>query len=101
MAADKAFMEKIVEKLAPLGDVKSRVMFGGYGIFYEGNMFALISGSTLFLKADAANLDDFKKAGSKQYKPMPYYEAPVEIINDAGRLREWAKKSIAIPPKKK
>ena len=65
MPANKEFMEKVVAKLSPLGDVKARPMFGGYGIFYEGNMFALISGTGLFFKADDANIADYQQAGSR------------------------------------
>jgi len=50
MAADKGFLEHVIILLSPLSSISSRSMFGGYGIFSEGNMFALISGSTLFSK---------------------------------------------------
>jgi len=32
---------EFVERLLPLGDVSSKKMFGGYGIFEAGTMFAL------------------------------------------------------------
>ena len=37
-----------VERLLPLGDVTSKRMFGGYGIFIEAKMFGLIDGEQTF-----------------------------------------------------
>ncbi len=38
-----ALADTLVDKLATLGDVSSRKMFGGYGIFESGSMFALVT----------------------------------------------------------
>ena len=96
MAADKAFMEHVVDLLSSLGGISSRSMFGGYGIFSEGNMFALISGATLFFKVDDSNISNYTNADSKQYKPMPYYEVPAALFEDVAKLQVWAQESIAI-----
>ena len=96
MAADSVFMEKVIGLLSPLGDISSRPMFGGYGIFSEGNMFALISGSTLFFKVDDSNITNYTRAGSRQHKPMPYYEVPSTILNNTDLLHEWAELSIIV-----
>jgi DNA transformation protein len=71
-------------------------MFGGYGIFHEGKMFALIKGSGLFFKVDNSNLSEYEKAGSQQFRPMPYYKVPQDVFADPGTLRNWAGKSIEI-----
>ncbi len=63
MAADAEFNEHVMELLAPFGEVRSRAMFGGYGIFHEDDMFALISGSALYFKIRDANRADFENAG--------------------------------------
>lgn len=101
MPADNAFMERVTGLLSPLGNITSRPMFGGYGIFSEGNMFALISGSTLFFKVDDTNRETYTKAGSSQHKPMPYFEVPKQILNDNDKLHEWARVSIAVAAKGK
>jgi DNA transformation protein len=101
MPADNKFMEKVIGLLSPLGEINGRPMFGGYGVFSEGNMFALISGAALFFKVDDSNKDAYIKAGSKQYKPMPYYEVPDQIFNNSDKLKEWAKLSIALASKAK
>lgn len=101
MPADSKFMEKVIALLAPLGEISSRPMFGGYGVFSEGNMFALISGAALFFKVGDSNKEIYVQAGSHQYKPMPYLEVPDAVMNDGGKLKEWAKLSISVADKSK
>ncbi len=92
-------------RLAPLEGISSKAMFGGYGIFHQGAMFALISGDGLFFKVDDANKAEYLAAGSSQYKPMPYYRVPPAVFKDTKQLLAWADKSIRIahagPAKKK
>ncbi len=104
MAADPELAKKVMQLLAPLGDIGSRAMFGGFGIFSGADMFALISGSALFFKVDDSNRATYVDAGSAQYKPMPYYRVPPEVLQDSAKLHDWARASIAVAqaaPKKK
>ena len=105
MATEKDFINEVLELLSPIGGITSKSMFGGYGVFNEGKMFALVKGNDLFFKVDSSNLPDYEKAGSPQYKPMPYYKVPSEVFVDPSSLREWAGKSVKIahmtPAKKK
>jgi len=94
--ANKEFLDHIVELLAPLGEVSGKSMFGGYGLFHDGTMFALISGTGLFFKVDGSNRTGYEKAGSKQYKPMPYYQVPPEVLQDTVRLLDWARASLMV-----
>ncbi len=96
MTADTSYLNHVMDLLAPLGDIQNRAMFGGYGIFHEGDMFALISGSTLYFKVNESNLAAYEKAGSARFKPMPYYEVPAEIMEDSATLHDWARTSVAI-----
>ncbi len=96
MKADAGYHEHVMELLEPIGNVTSRAMFGGYGIFHEGDMFALITGSALFFKVDESNRAVYERAGSRQFRPMPYYEVPAEIMEDTALLRMWAGISMAI-----
>ena len=85
--------------LAPLGPVEARRMFGGYGIFHQGLMFALIADGSLYLKADAETRDRFTAAGSeaftyyKQDKPyqLSYYLAPEDFFEDDEARGAWAR----------
>lgn len=88
---------EIVNTLSSVRDVNSRKMFGGYGIFESGSMFALIdSAGTVFFKADDSNLAQFEAAKSEKHSRMPYYAVPVDVLEDVDSLREWATTSIEI-----
>lgn len=87
----------LTEALAPLGDVTSKKMFGGYGIFEAGKMFALVnSKGVVHLKADDANRQRFEERGATPHGKMPYYEVPAEVMSDSEELRAWAAESIAV-----
>jgi DNA transformation protein len=104
MLASKEFFDLVLEKLASLGAVTGKSMFGGFGVFHEGEMFGLISNDVLYLKADGSNRAEYEKRSSRQYKPMPYFNVPADIFEDNNELRTWAEKSVAIAhaaPKKK
>ena len=92
-----AIAERLVEKLSTLGDVSSRKMFGGYGIFESGSMFALItSDGIVHLKVDDSNRAKFEKAGSEKFGRMPYYEIPANVLKNTRSLRSWASASLAL-----
>ncbi len=86
-----------MELLGPVGDVTIKAMFGGYGIFEDGDMFVLISrDDRIYFKVDDTNRADYEAAGAEQFKPMPYYEVPEEVLADEESFVEWAGRSIAI-----
>ncbi len=85
------FKDEIVEMLLPVGEVTSRSMFGGFGIFESGDMFAIIDSSArLYFKADATTKARYEAAGSEQHKPMPYFEVPADVAENRASLIEWA-----------
>jgi len=78
-------------------------MFGGYGLYREGLMFGLVADDTLYLKADDRSRAEFIDQGltpfiyHKQGKPyrMSYYLVPLEALEDAELLCQWAEKGYA------
>jgi TfoX/Sxy family transcriptional regulator of competence genes len=49
VATDKAFIERLLEKMSPL-DVVAKPMFGEYGLYFKGKNFAIVGDNTLFIK---------------------------------------------------
>ena len=95
--AKREYADYIVDKLSGVGDVTSRAMFGGFGIFHEGLMFALISDDILYFKVDDSNRDMYEKAGSSRFPHgISYWEVPAEVFEDTAMLHKWANISIAI-----
>lgn len=81
----------VVALCAPLGDVAGKAMFGGFGVFCDGLMFALITREgDLYLKADDENRPAFEKAGLEKYGKMPYHQAPEGILGKWASLKPWA-----------
>ena len=97
MKAGHEYLDFIMEELSPIGDIKSRAMFGGYGIFHQGLMFALISEDALYFKVSESNHDMYKKAKSKPFPHgISYWEVPTDVLEENTRLHEWANISIEI-----
>ena len=89
--------EDIQNRLAELGDIRIKKMFGGYGIFEEDKMFALIdSKGPVFFKTDETNQARFEEAGSEKHARMPYFSVPEEVLSEDDLLREWARLSSRI-----
>ena len=94
------FIAYLLEQLAPLGDVRARSMFGGFGIYRGDRMFALVADDTLYIKADAVNRADFESRGLEpfryemrgEWKQMSYWQPPAEAMDDREVLCEWARK---------
>ena len=97
MNVSPEYLNFVMEKMSPVGDIKSRAMFGGYGIFHEGLMFALISEDILYFKVNESNRDMYQKAHSKPFPHgISYWEVPTDVLEENARLHEWAKISMEI-----
>lgn len=89
--------DALVDALQSLGEVSSKKMFGGYGIFGDGVMFALVDSSgTPFLRVGDSNQTRFDKASSDKHSRMPYFSIPPAIFGDQSKLEEWAADSLEI-----
>lgn len=94
MAIDPAYVEDILHRLAELGPVAAKPMFGGRGIFLDGLMFAKISpDNVVAFKADDRNRASFVEAGMRKSGKMPYYEATAEQLEDDGAFVEAARQA--------
>lgn len=88
----------VVDLMRPWAPVQSRPMFGGFGLYREGRMFALIANETLYFKADPINMAVFFQHGLQPFTyqsgdktaTLKYFAAPAEVYDDAGQMAEWA-----------
>ena len=71
MPVPDSFRDRVMTDLEPLGDIRARAMFGGYGIFEDGDMFGLMSGSVLFFKIGEGNRAAFEAVGAEQFNRCP------------------------------
>ncbi len=96
MSVPDSFRDRVMTDLEPLGDIRARAMFGGYGIFEDGDMFGLMSGSGLFFKMGDANRAAFEAIEAEQFNRMPYFRVPDRVMDDAGLLQEWTHAAIEV-----
>ncbi|HZP19183.1 MAG TPA: TfoX/Sxy family protein [Bauldia sp.] len=99
------FQAQLEELFAPLGGVTFRRMFGGIGIFREGIMFALVSGDTLYLKADDVTSPAYAAEGSAPWTypgmrgkatAMPYWRLPDRLLDEPEEFVAWARAAFAV-----
>jgi len=104
MSRPRAFADQVVARLSPLGPVRARGMFGGFGIYHEDLMFALIASTRLYFKVDDDTVERFEAAGCAPFTyargegkriVMSYREAPAGAIDDPDALLPWAELGLA------
>jgi DNA transformation protein and related proteins len=102
-ARQDAFVTHVLDQLDAVGPVRARAMFGGFGLYLRGVMFALIADETLYFKTDTVNRGAFEEAGmgpfvfeSKGRKiATSYHQAPPDTLEDAEALAELARGAYA------
>lgn len=100
------FESFVLDQLADLGDLASRKMFGGIGLYARGLFFGIIARDQLYLKVDDATRGAFEAAGSVPFRPyrtrggtMRYYSVPVTVLESAPELVRWARTAVRVARK--
>lgn len=97
------FVEHVREVMAHWAAISVRKMFGGFGLYREGLMFALIADDTLYFKTDADNVAQFAQAGSTPFVyqsagrsvQMSYWSAPADNLESPAEMRDWCQFAYA------
>ena len=50
MASDRQFVEFLLDQITGAGEVTYKAMFGEYGLYADGKLFALVCDNKLFIK---------------------------------------------------
>ena len=90
------FVQELLEAWAP---VSARRMFGGYGLYHEGLMFAIVMDQRLYLKADEVNRPEFEALGLAPFTyaikgkavALSYWAAPDAVFDAPEEAIHWAK----------
>lgn len=98
-AARPPFVEHCIELLAPLGSVRVRRMFGGWGLYVDELFVALIAFDRLYLKGSVATNAQFEAAGCEPFiydghgEPvrLGYWTAPPDALDSPALMQPWAR----------
>ena len=87
-----------------MGPVSSKRMFGGWGLFLDGKMFAIIENNTLYFKADKKTKTyyedrhltafSYQRKGKTCY--LSYYQAPEEVFESSDAMLHWGKMAFEV-----
>ena len=93
MSTDKAFVEFVLDQIENAGEITAKKMFGEYGVFSDGKIFALICDNKLFIKPTEAG-----RAFIRNVVEAPPYKGakPSFLIEDKLDDREWLSELIRI-----
>ena len=102
MATVSELVRFLCESLTPLGAITARRMFGGYAVYCDGVVFALVAHNVLYFKTDDGNRSDYEALGLPPFKPfddkptvMPYFPPPESALDDPEELMLWARPALA------
>ena len=95
-----SFKSFVLDQLADLNGRTSRAMFGGYGLSLRGTFFGIVHKGRLYFKVTEITVPRYKEHGMKPFRPnarqtlKSFYEVPVDIIEDAEALTNWATQAV-------
>ena len=94
------FKDFVLDQLADLRGLTCRAMFGGYGLYQHTAFFGIIHKGRLYFKVTPTTVEQYKAHGMSPFRPNPkqtlrsFYEVPIEIVEDAEQLTDWAAASV-------
>ena len=99
----EGFIDYVMELLGPFGTVRPRRMFGGWGVYLDGLMFAIVSDDTLYLKADELNRVEFEQAGCEVFgyarkgkrATLNFFRTPEDAMESPELMLPWARTAYA------
>jgi len=100
MATEQKTVEFILEQMEAAGSVSAKKMFGEYGLYLDGKLFALVCDDQLFLKptpAGRAYATDLPE-GSPYPGAKPCLLVPGDLWDESEWLAELARITAAALP---
>ena len=97
------FLDYVIEILSKYVRIKASAMFGGYGLYSDGLIFAIVAYDELYFKADKDSKIFYESFGSESFKydgkgkliSMSYYKAIPEIFEDEEMMQKWMDTALA------
>jgi DNA transformation protein len=98
-------IEFILDQLSALGGVEARPMFGGFGLYLDGDFFGILYKERLYFRVSEDTINDYTSRKMKPFEPFAgrqgksrgYYEVPVEVVESPVDLVKWARAARQAP----
>ena len=97
---DSGFIEFLCDQLANLPEmVTVKPMFGGHGLYLDTRFFAIVGYGRVYFKTNYRTRPKYEAHGMDVFKPSEkqvlkhYLEVPVDILEDADTLCQWAEEA--------
>lgn len=95
-------VEHCIELLSPIGAVRVRRMFGGYGIYVDELFVAIVAWDRLYLKANTESRARFEAAGCEPFiydskgqgVSLGYWSAPADAMESPAMMAPWARLAL-------
>jgi len=97
-------LEELCARLARLGELSARRMFGAVGLYAGDVFFGLIDEGVLYFKVDEETVAAYRARGAGPFRPFKdrpeqamhgYYEVPEGVLERDEELLEWARNACA------
>ena len=60
---DHSFQERVMTRMGVLGNITSRAMFGGLGLYWRDVIFGIVFRDRLYLKVDDQSRPEYERRG--------------------------------------
>ena len=96
------FVDYVIhDLLSELDGIQARAMFGGWGVYKDGVIFAIIVDDQLYFKVGDTNKSNYQQRGSQPFTyesrgksiSMSYWEVPADVMDDRDEIKRWAEES--------
>lgn len=98
---DQALLDFVLDQLSAAGDVESRAMFGGHGLYLRGAIFGIVHRGKLWFRTNAETRLRYVAMGAQPFRPSArqtlkaYYEVPIGVLENRAELVSFALEAAA------
>lgn len=101
MSRRSEFVEFVTEQMSFVGGLRVRAMFGGYGVYRDNRIFAIVVDDRLYFKVNPTTRGEFEAKGLSPFTyvargksvTMQYFEAPPDVFEEPEAMRHWVQKA--------
>jgi DNA transformation protein len=101
MARPDPYLDDLLARLATLDGLRSRAMFGGWGLYQAEVFFGIVHRGRLYFRTTPRTRSEYASRGKGPFRPnakqtlRDYYEVPAEVLDNDEMLLAWARLAVS------